>query len=131
MSTQPSTNIWLTGPSSTKFYTRTYTPPAPVATKAVVVALHGFAEHSGRFAHFHPLFAARGVAVFAYDQRGFGLTAQDTEGNRSKDSAYGKTSWKEQMADIEWAVGHARTEFADVPVFLMGHSMVCVSRVFE
>ena len=89
-----------------------------------VVAVHGFAEHIGRYAHFHPLIAARGIAVFAFDQRGFGLTGQDTTGKKSKDSAYGKTSWKEQMGDLEWALGHAKTTFAGVPLFLYGHSMV-------
>jgi len=43
--------------------------------------------------------------------------------NKSKDSSYGKTSWKHQFGDIEWAIGHARKEVPDVPTFLMGHSM--------
>jgi acylglycerol lipase len=134
MATQPYTESWLSGPGSTQFYTRTYTPAPETPTKAVVVALHGFAEHIARFTHFHPLISARGIAVFAFDQRGFGLTAQDTTGKKSKDSSYGKTSWKEQMADIEWAVGHAKKTFEGVPLFLMGHSMVsentpCLSRL--
>lgn len=57
------------------------------------------------------------------DQRGFGLTGQDVE-KRSKGSAYGKTSWKDQMNDIAWSIEHARETFKNVPVFLMGHSMV-------
>lgn len=117
------TESWLVGPQSTKFYTRTYLPPSQ--PKAAVVFVHGFAEHIGRYTHFHPLFAAKGIAIFTYDQRGYGLTAQDTGGNRSKDSAYGKTSWKEQMEDIAWAVQYAKTTFGSVPLFLMGHSMVC------
>lgn len=120
------TEAWLSGPAATQFYTRTYLPPAGTAPRAVVVAVHGFAEHIGRYAHFHPRVAARGIAVFAFDQRGFGLTGQDTTGKRSKDSAYGKTSWREQMGDVAWALGHAGTAFAGVPVFLYGHSMVCV-----
>ena len=124
MSNLPYSEAWLAGPSSTQFYTRTYTPVPPVSTKAAIVFVHGFAEHVGRYTHFHPLLSARGIAVFAYDQRGFGLTAQDTKGNKSKSSAYGKTCWKDQMADIEWAVEHTRKSFEDKPVFLMGHSMV-------
>ena len=72
------TEAWLAGPSATQFYTRTYLPADAAPPKAVVVAVHGFAEHIGRYAHFHPLIAARGIAVFAFDQRGFGLTGQDT-----------------------------------------------------
>ncbi|KAF8963601.1 Alpha/Beta hydrolase protein [Flammula alnicola] len=123
MASQAYTEAWLVGPSATQFYTRTYIPAPEVPTTAAVVAVHGFAEHIGRYSHFHPLIAERGIAVFAYDQRGFGLTAQDTTGKKSKGSAYGKTSWKEQMADIEWAVGHAQKAFEGVPLFLMGHSM--------
>lgn len=122
MSTSPSyTESWLAGPQSTQFYTRTYTPPAP--PKALLVTIHGFAEHIGRYAHFHPLFLQHTIAVFALDQRGFGKTAQDVEG-KSKSSSYGKTSWKEQMEDIDWALTHARKEFTGIPIFLMGHSMV-------
>jgi pimeloyl-ACP methyl ester carboxylesterase len=122
MSNLPYSEAWLAGPSSTQFYTRTYTPLE--STKAAIVFVHGFAEHVGRYTSFHPLLSARGIGVFTYDQRGFGLTAQDTKGNKSKSSAYGKTCWKDQMVDIEWAVEHTRKVFDDKPVFLMGHSMV-------
>ena len=124
MSNLPYSEAWLAGPSSTQFYTRTYTPVPPVSTKAVIVFIHGFAEHIGRYTHFHPLLSARGIAVFAYDQRGFGLTAQDIKGNKSKSSAYGKTCWKDQLADIEWAVEHTLKSFKGKSLFLMGHSMV-------
>jgi len=125
MSTQTYSEAWLAGPNSTQFYTRTY-EPTPNPVKAAVVFIHGFAEHIGRYTHFHPLLAARGIAVFTFDQRGFGLTGQDTKGNKSKDSTYGKTCWKAQMGDIEWAVKHTQKLFDGVPVFLMGHSMVRV-----
>lgn len=130
MSTQAFTESWLAGPKATQFYARTY-PPSNSPTKAVVVFIHGFAEHIGRYSHFHPLLAARGIAVFAYDQRGFGLTGQDTTGKKSKTSAYGKTSWKEQMSDIDWALGHAKKSFEGVPMFLMGHSMVGLSCIYH
>lgn len=114
--------LWLSGPKATQFYTRTYTPNS--TPRAALVFIHGFAEHVGRYAHFHPLLSQREIAVFAFDQRGFGKTALDTEGNKSKDSAYGKTSWSEQMMDISWAIEHAKKTFSGVPTFLMGHSMV-------
>jgi len=125
MSNETYTESWLLGPQSTMFYTRTYLPPSQQPPKAAVVFVHGYAEHIGRYTHFHPLFAARGIAVFTYDQRGYGLTAQDTKGNKSKGSSYGKTSWKEQMEDVAWAIEHAKETFKGLPLFLMGHSMVC------
>ncbi|KAH7928716.1 alpha/beta-hydrolase [Leucogyrophana mollusca] len=114
----PFSEQWLIGPQQTQFYTRTYRPSSP---KAAIVFVHGFIEHVARYAHVFPAWADRGIAVFAYDQRGFGRTALGDE--RSKDSAYAKTSWPEQLADVEWAVQHVRREFKGVPVFLYGHSM--------
>ncbi|KAJ7647759.1 lysophospholipase [Roridomyces roridus] len=112
---------WLTGPQSTNFYTRTYLAP-PAASKAVVIFIHGFAEHVGRYTESHAQFAARGVNVFTYDQRGFGQTALDLK-NKSKTSSYGKFSGEEQMNDVKWAIEHASKEFPGLPVFLCGHSM--------
>ncbi|EIW80281.1 alpha beta-hydrolase [Coniophora puteana RWD-64-598 SS2] len=114
---------WLTGPQSTNFYTRTYRPEGPL--KAAVVFVHGFIEHIARYEHVLPVWTARGIAVFAFDLRGFGRTALGEKDKRSKDSAYGKTSWREQMEDVEWAVRHTQEAFKEgnVPVFLYGHSM--------
>lgn len=114
---------WLAGPHSTKFYCRTYTATEP---KAILVFLHGFIEHVGRFAHVFPQWQYRGVHVFTFDQRGFGRTALDKE-NRSSGSSYGKTSGVDQVEDAEWAVREAKTRFGnELPVFVMGHSMVCL-----
>jgi len=120
MSSLPYTETWLVGPQQTNFYTRLYlASPA----KAVIVFLHGFAEHVGRYTHFHPKLAERGITVFTFDQRGFGNTGLNVE-KRSKGSQYGKTGWTDQMADIDWAITHASKEFPGLPVFLMGQSMV-------
>lgn len=124
MSSSSYTEAWLLGPSNTSFYTRTYLPASEAPPKAVVVAVHGFAEHVGRYTHFHPLLAARGIAVFSYDQRGFGLTAQDKTGKKSRDSAYGKTSLVQQLGDMAWVLMEAKKRFKNVPLFLLGHSMV-------
>jgi alpha-beta hydrolase superfamily lysophospholipase len=41
-------------------------------TKSVIVAVHGFNDYAGAFALPAPFWAARGIATYAYDQRGFG-----------------------------------------------------------
>jgi acylglycerol lipase len=120
MSSSPYAEAWLAGPENTQFYTRTYTPSSPA--KAALVFIHGFAEHVGRYTDAHPQLAARGVAVFTFDQRGFGRTALDEE-HASPSSAYGRTSGARQMADIEWAIAHTAQAFPGVPLFLAGHSM--------
>ncbi|KAJ6497540.1 lysophospholipase [Mycena sanguinolenta] len=112
---------WLAGPQSTQFYTRTYRANVS-ESKAVIVFIHGFVEHIGRYTQVHPQFAAHGFNVFTFDQRGFGRTALDGT-HRSASSAYGKTSGEDQMNDIQWAIDHVKKEFPGLPVFLSGHSM--------
>lgn len=46
------------------------------APRAVVLALHGFNDYRQAFADVGPFLAARGISTYAYDQRGFGATAQ-------------------------------------------------------
>jgi pimeloyl-ACP methyl ester carboxylesterase len=113
------TEEWLAGPASTSFYTRLYTPPAPA--RAALVFAHGFVEHVGRYAHVFPAWAAAGVAVLAFDQRGFGRTALDAQ--RSAGSSYGRTDNAAQRADLRWALDETRRRWPGVPLFLMGHSM--------
>ncbi|RPD57939.1 lysophospholipase [Lentinus tigrinus ALCF2SS1-7] len=118
-SEQTYTEAWLPGRDGIKFYTRTYkASPA----RAVVIHCHGFAEYIARYEWAHGVYASRGITVFAFDQRGFGLTALDLK-NKSKDSKYGKTSWHDQFADIEWWLKYMKDQYPTLPVFLMGHSM--------
>lgn len=121
------TEPYILGPQGTPFYARTYAPQSSTP-KALLVAVHGFNEHITRHEHIHTSFADRGIAVFAFDQRGFGRTAAHKENGAGK--KYGHTSWTEQFEDIEWAIKEGRRMggCAEVPVFLMGHSMVCLRR---
>ena len=48
--------------------------PERGARRAAIIILHGFGDHSGRYAHVAGWLAERGVAVFALDQRGQGST---------------------------------------------------------
>ncbi len=112
---------WLPGPDGTQFYTRTYA--AVSSARAVVVFVHGFSGHCARYEWMHGVYATRGITVFAFDQRGFGRTALDAEAKTGK-SFYGKTSWREQLDDIDWWVKHVKDQYPALPVFLMGHSMV-------
>jgi acylglycerol lipase len=119
----PFTELWLDGPLSTRFYTRLYTPPARTPPRAIVVFVHGYIDHVSHYTDAHATWAARGIAVFAFDQRGFGKTALGEK--KSLHSKYGRTGGGlERMADLEWAVKEARARVDAVPAFLMGFSMV-------
>lgn len=116
----PYVEAWLPGHDGLQFYTRTYPATFP---KAVVLFVHGFAEHVGRYEHAHVQYPARSITVFAFDVRGYGRTALDTA-HRSKEAAYGKTSWDWQLRDIEFWGQHLAKEYPNVPLYLMGHSAV-------
>ena len=73
----------------------------------------------------HEQYATQGIAVFAFDQRGFGRTALEAEEQMGKPGAlYGKTGWNAQLCDMEHWVKHVKNRYPTHPVFLMGHSMV-------
>ncbi|RDX42361.1 lysophospholipase [Lentinus brumalis] len=110
---------WLDGPGGHRFHTHTFSATQP---KAVVIFVHGFADHIGRYTDFLSKFPPSGITVFAYDLRGFGLTALD-EDNRSPEAAFGKTSTLQEQEDMEWWLKHVALKYPLIPVFLMGHSM--------
>lgn len=112
---------WLEGPGGHRFYTRTFSATQP---KAAVIFVHGFADHIGRYTSFFAEFPPSGITVFAYDLRGFGRTALD-EDLRSSDAAFGKTSTLHEQEDMEWWVTYVALKYPSLPLFLLGHSMVC------
>ncbi|KDQ50905.1 hypothetical protein JAAARDRAFT_41687 [Jaapia argillacea MUCL 33604] len=120
------TENWVAGPQRTQFYTRLY-PSLPISSppKALIVFIHGFIDHVGRYEAYHALLAGSGYTVFTYDQRGFGRTALDKAYNKGKNGvgAYAKTSWNEQFQDMEWAILYARQLYPGLPTYLMGQSM--------
>ena len=116
---------WLPGFDGHQFYTRTYAATFP---KAVVLFVHGFAEHVGRYEHAHVKYPAHSITVFAFDLRGYGRTALDAT-HKSKDAAYGKTNWAWQMQDIEFFGNHLAKQYPGVPLYLMGHSAVRFSGI--
>ncbi|GAA6054653.1 hypothetical protein JCM3770_002924 [Rhodotorula araucariae] len=106
----------LVGPANTRFFTKQWLPAGP--PRAALLFVHGFIEHIERYDHVFPVYAQHGIAVFAYDQRGFGKTATYTPKH-----SQGVTSWKEQFGDIDHFLQHALSLFPGVPFFLYGHSM--------
>lgn len=106
-------------PDGVKLYTKRWTPIIQKAPRALVIALHGFAEHTGRYDHVWPLFARRGVEVLAYDRRGSGKSGPN----------HGDTTLDQDLSDLQHVTGqeYARLGSRDllrVPIFLYGHSMV-------
>ena len=83
------------------------------APRAVLVALHGFNDYSNAFAEFGAFFADRGVAVLAYDQRGFGAAPEP-----------GIWPGREKLiGDFRDVLTATRAAYPGVPVHALGESM--------
>ncbi|MFQ6326186.1 MULTISPECIES: alpha/beta hydrolase [unclassified Nocardia] len=83
-------------------------------TQAVIVLVHGVAEHSGRYAHVGKRLAASGFAVYALDHIGHGKSAGSNANIGSMDGSADNVAF---MLDL------AGREHPDLPRFLIGHSM--------
>jgi alpha-beta hydrolase superfamily lysophospholipase len=83
------------------------------APRAVIVALHGFNDYSRAFEQPATYWASRGIATYAFDQRGFG-------------NAPNRGIWAghdTMVADAAAAIGLIRTRHPGRPVFVAGESM--------
>ena len=112
-------SLWHDG---VHFYTKRWLPRAPNAPRALLIVLHGLAEHIGRYNHVWPLFARRNIEVMGYDQRGFGKSGP----------THGDTTLHESMTDLQYAIRQERSRLDErglqnVPIYLYGHSMVSSS----
>jgi alpha-beta hydrolase superfamily lysophospholipase len=80
---------------------------------AIIVALHGMSDYSQAFDLPGPWWAAHGISVYAYDQRGFG-------GAPNPGLWAGAPAMRNDLGDIVAAL-HAK--FRGVPVYALGESM--------
>ena len=89
--------------------------------KAVVHLLHGMAEYSQRYDRFAQYLNKQGIALYAQDHRGHGLTAtkaEDTLGWFAE-----RDGWMRVVEDSHELSNLIVSEYPKTPFFLMGHSM--------
>ncbi|WP_254277230.1 alpha/beta hydrolase [Halomonas sp. 3H] len=87
--------------------------PAEGEPRALVLAVHGFNDHAGSFAVMAEALAPHGIATYAFDQRGFGLTDQ-------------RRIWPGHQRltdDVRLLVELLRERHPDTPLYLLGKSM--------
>ena len=83
------------------------------APDAVILALHGFNDYSKAFEAAGAFWASRGLATYAFDQRGFGESPHT-----------GLWAGAEAMtADLRAAARLLRAKYPGVPLYLLGDSM--------
>lgn len=80
--------------------------------RALVLMIHGIAEHSGRYGAVGAQFAAAGIGAVGIDQRGHGTT-EGTKGYVETFNGF--------LDDVEDQLAEMRS--IGVPIILLGHSM--------
>lgn len=91
---------------------RAWLPETPPL--ACVAIAHGIGAHGGAFTNVGQAWAEQGVAVYAIDLRGHGLS----DGQRGHINA-----WSELVADVDVLLDHIQAEHPGVSLFLWGHSL--------
>lgn len=102
---------WTTSDQA-KMFAQKWIPEKPV--KASIILIHGFGEHSSRYAHMAEFYCDHQIQVFAFDLRGHGRSA----GPRGYVPTQ-TTFWD----DIDEFKKTIKAALDDKPVFLYGHSM--------
>jgi acylglycerol lipase len=102
----------FTGRNNYSLYRQAWLPDGiPVA---VMIVVHGIAEHSGRYSNLVNYFVPKGYAIYSFDLRGHGKSD-------------GKRSYIERFSyyldDLEIFCNKVSEENKKVKVFLIGHSM--------
>jgi alpha-beta hydrolase superfamily lysophospholipase len=102
----------FTGTGDLSLVWQAWLPDEP--PRAVLVIVHGFGEHCGRYRHLVDYLVPRGFAIYGFDLRGHGRS----EGQRGAIN-----SWDEFREDVARFLHLVREAQPDSPLFLMGHSM--------
>jgi alpha-beta hydrolase superfamily lysophospholipase len=94
-----------------RLFRRAWLPERP---SRVLLLVHGYAEHSGRYEAMAEWFALRGAAIHAYDHRGHG---------RSGGPRCHVGRFDEFVDDLLGVLGSIRAQHPELPLTLVGHSM--------
>lgn len=108
----PSETGTFDAPDGLRLFEQSWLPQ--FAPRSVVVLVHGFLDHSGRYAHIASYLADEGHAVYTYDHRGHGRS----QGRRGYVDTFDR-----YVADLHVFVRRVRRRNPDAPLFLLGHSM--------
>ncbi|MEA1902028.1 MAG: alpha/beta hydrolase [Actinomycetota bacterium] len=100
------------GGSEGQVFYRRWDPEEPAVR--IVLIVHGYAEHGGRYDHVAKALTAKGAVVYAQDHIGHGRS----DGERAL-----ITDFEHVVDDLHGLAGIAMKEHAGLPLALVGHSM--------
>jgi len=102
----------FTGEGGTRLFYQSWTPSA--GSRAILLVVHGLAEHSGRYLNIVNEFVPAGFIVCAPDHRGHG----HSEGKRCRINRF-----NDYVQDLDTYVDIVRGEYPGVKIFMAGHSL--------
>ncbi len=108
---RPNAPVSDAGPAFGERYCYAWLPPEPTR---VMILIHGYAEHAGRYDEMAMYFAQRGFAVHAFDQAGHGRT----KGARGHVDRFDRL-----MDEVVRFVDLVQLEHPGLPIVLVGHSL--------
>ena len=102
----------LTTPDGLRLFTQGWEPSS--STRAPVALVHGYGEHSSRYAHVATHLVQHSYAVHTYDQRGYGRS----QGRRAYISTF-----DQYVDDLALFLDYLQKRTSGRPLFLLAHSM--------
>ncbi|RLA22300.1 MAG: alpha/beta hydrolase [Gammaproteobacteria bacterium] len=105
------TNVFIT-PDGSYLPLKSWNTPLP-ETKSVIIAVHGFNDYSNFFQQAGTYFSQHQTQSYAYDQRGFG-------GSANRGLWAGINTY---IADLDCFIQLVKLRHPDVPIYLLGQSM--------
>lgn len=86
--------------------------------RAVMLVLHGFAEHIGRYSKLAQFFNENGITICVHDQRGFGEAVFNKKRMRGVAENYSLF-----LDDMDVVYSTVKERYPNLPMILFGHSM--------
>jgi alpha-beta hydrolase superfamily lysophospholipase len=103
---------YFTGAGGVRLFYQSWGPP--VKPRAILLLVHGLAEHSGRYLNLVNELVPAGFLVCALDHRGYGRS----EGRR----CYVKR-FDDYVEDLNTYINIVREAYPDIKIFMVGHSL--------
>jgi alpha-beta hydrolase superfamily lysophospholipase len=97
-----------------EIYVRSWIPENK--PKAILILLHGMAEHADRFEDFAHYLNEQDILVVANDVAGHGKSTQLS-------GDFGPNGWRNNIKDIKRVYDDIVGEYSGLPIFMLGNSM--------
>ncbi|MBN2156627.1 MAG: alpha/beta hydrolase [Candidatus Lokiarchaeota archaeon] len=93
--------------------------PSGKDPKAILLIIHGLAEHAGRYEDFAESATQSNYIIYAPDIRGHGKTAEGA----SELGVIENNGWNLILDDLHLLVDDIKKTYSKLPLFLLGHSL--------